>query len=150
MIELKDENGFKVCIESVKSDYFDDYYVSKVYFYQENINLIAKLTNNKHSFIFVVCDPLSYMISHIYRAVYDNVVVCYDDHVEPDLEVYIIPENFASSFNESKYFQIMFGVDSAYFIGFDDGYIGANIFISLDVTKESLLKFADDLEKEYQ
>ena len=158
MVSLKDENGFEVRIKKeevccVTEDY--KYYVNSFEFFVNGKNLFDGILEKDK--IYANVDPLYWIKDEILRSINEQKHVNID-LIEPDVEIEIMPASYYhdrvwkgcdSKCEEDNEFAVVFHIDSKNFTG-DGSYLGCNISVTLFVSKEQLLKFADDIEKEYE
>jgi len=159
MISLKDENGFEVRIkkEKVYLEKYGKYYVNSFEFFVNGKNLFESiLTKDK---ICANVDSLWWIKDEILKSINEQKHV-HVDFIEPDIEIEVMPESCyynrvwdgcKSKCKEDSDFVIIFHIDSRNFNEEDSfSYIGCNISITLVISQEQLLQFANDIEKEYR
>jgi len=155
MVSLKDENGFEVRIKKEKVYTYDMYYVNSFEFFVNGKNLFEGILRGEK--IYTNVDPLCWIKRGILHSVYAQTHV-HLDLIEPDIDIEVMPASYYhdrvwrgcdSKCEEDNEFAVVFHIDSKNFTG-DGSYLGCNISVTLFVSKEQLLKFADDIEKEYK
>ena len=155
MVSLKDENGFEVRIKKEKVYTYDMYYVNSFEFFVNGKNLFEGILRGEK--IYTNVDPLCWIKRGILHSVYAQTHV-HLDLIEPDIDIEVMPESYYhdrvwrgcdSKCEEDNEFAVVFHIDSRNFTE-DSSYLGCNVSVTLFVSKEQLLKFADDIEKEYE
>jgi len=158
MARLKDENGFEIIIKNekveiskIKNEEFR-YYVNSCEFFVNGKQFLC--IKDK---VYCNVDSLEYVGREIIRAVKERKRV-FIDFIEPDIEIIVVPmEMYYRFFYELDYeneedFVIMFLIDSKYFYHLNeelDGYVGENVIVKLEITKDELLKFANEIIEEF-
>jgi len=167
MVSLKDEIGFEVRItkEKVKIYKYEEdelkYYVNSFEFLLSDKNFLEPIILNTNKKIYANVDSLWYVGRAIKRAVLNKEFV-FIDFIEPDIVINVMPEDCYAErmFNnnceckEIEYdedFVIIFHIDSINFSEKTEcGYGYTNISVTLIVSKDQLLEFANALEEEYR
>ena len=160
MVSLKDEIGFEVRITKEKV-YEDEYYVNSFEFLLNGKNFLEPIVLNEDKKIYANVDPLCYVGSAIKWAVLNKEFV-FVDLIEPDILINVMPEDCyaerifdnnceCKNIKDDEDFVIIFYIDSINFSEKTDGGYGyRNISITLTVSKDELLEFANALEEEYK
>ena len=158
MVTIKDENGFEVRIIKEKVQRYDEFdsYINSFEFFKDGRRVFENiLVKNK---VYANVDPLGWIKDGIIEAVNDKKHVHFD-FIEPDIFIEVMPEdcyfnriwhNKCKCEDKDSNFVIVFYIDSRNFNKDDpSSYVGCNISITLFVSKEQLINFAYDIEKEY-
>ena len=149
MVSLKDDKGFEVVVRKEK-EYEDGWVNNSFEFLIEGRNIFGKK-------IFCNGDPLDWFIpGGVTKAVNSKEKVIID-FLEPDISIIVMPQEIYGNFfyglkEEIKgdVFTVFFLIDALVLKQNPDGYEGEGMIFVLDeVSKEDLLEFAKEIEKEY-